>query len=136
MSRRPIDDATKARRYDHILTLLQFENGDDIELNSCADFVQDVSMIVAGAYDDREPAWQEPDLQYADEPPTTVAVGDRVYWLDPAADHGDEDCSGPGTVVDVGTEPLDEDTIISIKKDDEGEVECFLHELRLLEDKS
>jgi len=133
MSRTKIDDATKARRYDHILTLLQFENGDDIELNSCADFVQDVSMIVAGAYDDREPAWQEPDLKYADEPPAFVNKGHRVYWLDP--DNGL--ASGPGTVVWVDpVEPFDEDAIIKLKMDDEGEVECYLHELRLIVDKS
>ena len=50
-----------------------------------------------------------------------IGVGRRVFWNDP-----DGLCSGPGKVVKISGE------VISIAKDDLGEVEAFRHELRLL----
>lgn len=57
------------------------------------------------------------------------AVGQRVYWTDPDPDGN----SGPGTIVAVQHEPVDEDTVISLKMDDAGEVEAFPFELTVLD---
>lgn len=64
------------------------------------------------------------------ELPEPFKVGDRVYWTDP----GDGDAAGGtfsrwGTIVRLSDEPLNEETIISLKMDDEGEVEALAHEL-------
>jgi hypothetical protein len=58
----------------------------------------------------------------------TFADGDRVFWHDP----DEEACSGPGTIVDVQAdedEVVFQDSIVHLKMDDGGEVECFPHEL-------
>lgn len=57
----------------------------------------------------------------------TLRVGSRVYWNDPDTDGN----SGYGTVVKLQYTPVDSDTVISLKMDDEGEVEAFRHELSL-----
>jgi len=55
------------------------------------------------------------------------AIGERVYWNDP----DEKKCSGLGTVtaVEYGEEGPYGDEIISIKKDDGGEVEALAQEL-------
>ena len=64
----------------------------------------------------------------AEEEATQLTVGQRVYWDDP--DEGS--CSGYGTVVELQYEPVDEDTIVSLKMEDEAEVEALPHELTVL----
>lgn len=54
--------------------------------------------------------------------------GDRVHFTDP----GEDVSTGPGTVVKVQHSPVMPDTVISLKMDDEGEVEAFPHELKRL----
>lgn len=56
---------------------------------------------------------------------TSVKVGDRVYWHDP----GEDLASGLGTVAALQYEPVDADTVISLKLDDGGEAEVLLQEL-------
>ena len=51
-----------------------------------------------------------------------IVVGKRFFWNDPEGP-----CSGPGKVVKING------AVISIAKDDLGEVEAFRHELSLLE---
>ena len=54
-------------------------------------------------------------------------VGDKVYWHDPVP-MGEGNCSGQGTIVKINADeefPIDEETIISLKMDDGGEVECL-----------
>lgn len=58
----------------------------------------------------------------------TIKVGDRVFWNDP----DDGLASGYGTITALLYEPVDEDTIISIRKDDGGEAEALAHELNLV----
>jgi hypothetical protein len=55
-----------------------------------------------------------------------VKVGMRVFWNDPDPDGN----SGWGRV--VRKQGDFEDAVISLKMDDEGEVECFAHELSLV----
>ena len=60
---------------------------------------------------------------------TNFTVGDRVIWHDP--DEGL--CDGPGTIVAIGDEDDDEvmfpDTVIYLKMDDGGELNCYPCEL-------
>jgi hypothetical protein len=57
---------------------------------------------------------------------SAAKIGARVYWNDP--DEGV--CSGFGVIVDAPpTDELEEDSIISLKMDDDGEVEAWLYEL-------
>ena len=52
--------------------------------------------------------------------------GMRVYWLDPDEDQ----CSGFGVVIEVDEAgETTEDTIVSIRKDDGGEVDAMLCEV-------
>jgi len=55
----------------------------------------------------------------------TVKVGQHVYWTDPDGDME----SGNGKVVALQHESVGNDTIISLKMMDGGEVECTLCEL-------
>lgn len=60
----------------------------------------------------------------------SVKVGMRVYWTDPDPDGN----SGWGRVVKMQTDDNGRcfsDAVISLKMDDEGEVECYAHELSL-----
>jgi hypothetical protein len=57
-------------------------------------------------------------------------VGDRVHWTDPDEDNP---CSGDGVIVHIqgaGEFPVDDETIISLKMDDEGECEVLPHEIK------
>lgn len=64
-------------------------------------------------------------------PKPVYFAGMRVMWNDPDEDNP---CSGPGTITNVhGDQDGDfNDSIISISKDDGGEVEAFAHELEVL----
>ena len=53
--------------------------------------------------------------------------GQRVYWNDPDNATSESDCSGAGTITAIVGE------IISVDKDDGGQVEAFAHELSTLE---
>ena len=55
-----------------------------------------------------------------------IKVGMRVFWNDPDP----EGNSGWGRV--VRKQGDFSDAVISLKMDDEGEVECFVHELSLV----
>jgi len=58
-----------------------------------------------------------------------ITVGTRVYWTDPDEDQ----TSGAGTVTAVQSdEPIDDDTIITIARDDGGITEATRSELRVL----
>lgn len=62
--------------------------------------------------------------------PEEVRDGLKVYWNDP--DQGL--CSGPGTIAldeEFKDHEFDEETILSVYKDDGGEVECTIGELDL-----
>ena len=54
-------------------------------------------------------------------------VGDRVYWSDPDSDFA----SGFGKIIKMQHEPPEDDSVISLEMDSEGEVECHIKELVL-----
>lgn len=56
-----------------------------------------------------------------------IKIGMRVFWNDP--DHNT--CSGWGRVVSIQHDPVESDSIISLKMEDGGEVECLWHELSI-----
>ena len=60
--------------------------------------------------------------------PPEATEGARVFWNDPDPSGN----SGPGTISWVQHSPPDFDTIISLKMDDGGEVECCIGELDAL----
>lgn len=68
-------------------------------------------------------------LDMDEELPEALRVGSRVFWTDPDAGL----CSGPGTVIWTEDEPVNADTVITVQKDDGGQVEANAHELRELE---
>jgi hypothetical protein len=55
------DPATLARRYEHILAVLQDSAGDWIELQSCADAVEAICHIVSGGCDHVAPTFEDPE---------------------------------------------------------------------------
>lgn len=57
-----------------------------------------------------------------------IKVGDRVYWNDPDEENS---CSGLGRVTHLQHDPPAADDVISVSKDDGGEIECLLRELKL-----
>lgn len=59
----------------------------------------------------------------------TLTVGTRVRWTDPDPIAG---CPNTGVVVAMQHTPPMEDSVISLKMDDGGEVEALPHELRPL----
>jgi hypothetical protein len=58
-----------------------------------------------------------------------MKAGDRVHWTDPDGGLA----SGNGTITRLQYEPVDEDTIISLRMDDGGEVEALRHELSVIQ---
>lgn len=61
-----------------------------------------------------------------------AAIGNDVFWNDP----DDGATSGPGKITEIKSDgdPIDDETIIVVSKDDGGEVETTLDELELLPD--
>jgi hypothetical protein len=55
----------------------------------------------------------------------TLKLNQKVFWTDPEGIN-----SGRGKVTYIQYKPIDNDTVIALKMEDEGEVECFIHELK------
>jgi hypothetical protein len=73
--------------------------------------------------------WTFYDAPQPRDKPDAITIGTRVYWTDPDNDVA----SGAGMVTKINSEKaIDDETPITITKDDGGEAEVLRHELRVL----
>lgn len=103
-----------------------YQSGDHTDENAtaeCAECGEDVEEIL------EQHGWTFYDNPQPITNPDAITVGTRVYWTDPDNDQ----TSGAGTITKVNTESaIDDETVITIVKDDGGEAEVLRHELRVL----